>query len=87
LLILECVPALLAAEISNQLTIPVIGIGAGVDCDGQVLVLYDMLNIGVGNRPRFSKNFMVEAESIEDAIRRYHHAVKAAEFPAAEHCY
>ncbi|MDD2759983.1 MAG: 3-methyl-2-oxobutanoate hydroxymethyltransferase [Methylomonas sp.] len=87
LLILECVPAKLAGEIARNLGIPVIGIGAGVDCDGQVLVLYDMLNISTGNRPRFSKNFMAEAESIEGAIRHYHQAVKALEFPSAEHCY
>lgn len=87
LLILECIPALLAAEISQNLTIPVIGIGAGTACDGQVLVLYDMLNISGGNRPRFSKNFMREASDIEDAISRYHSAVKRGEFPAAEHAY
>lgn len=87
LLILECVPSGLAAEISQNLSIPVIGIGAGPDCDGQVLVLYDMLNIGVGNRPRFSKNFMAEADSIENAIANYHQAVKMRQFPAAEHCY
>lgn len=87
LLILECVPAMLAAEITQQLSIPVIGIGAGVACDGQVLVLYDMLNISVGNRPRFSKNFMDNAQSIEDAIKQYHQAVKTAEFPAAEQSY
>ncbi|MGR8929109.1 MAG: 3-methyl-2-oxobutanoate hydroxymethyltransferase [Gammaproteobacteria bacterium] len=87
MLILECVPSVLATEITGNLTIPVIGIGAGSECDGQVLVLYDMLNISVGNRPRFSKDFMAEANSIEDAIRRYHHAVKTVQFPAAEHCY
>lgn len=87
LLVLECVPALLAAEIAQNLIIPVIGIGAGAACDGQVLVLYDMLNISVGNRPRFSKNFMAEADSIEDAVRRYHQAVKTSQFPAAEHSY
>ncbi len=87
MLILECVPALLAAEITQNLTIPVIGIGAGADCDGQVLVLYDMLNISVGNRPRFSKNFMAEADSIEGAVRCYHQAVKLGQFPSAEHCY
>lgn len=86
-LILECVPALLAAEITNNLSIPVIGIGAGVDCDGQVLVLYDMLNISIGNRPRFSKNFMAEADSIEDAVRQYHHAVKTSLFPTTAHSY
>jgi 3-methyl-2-oxobutanoate hydroxymethyltransferase len=87
LLVLECVPAALAAEISSQLLIPVIGIGAGVDCNGQVLVLYDMLNISTGKRPRFSKNFMSGAESIEDAIYRYHQAVKTLQFPDSEHSY
>jgi 3-methyl-2-oxobutanoate hydroxymethyltransferase len=87
LLILECIPALLATEITENLSIPVIGIGAGVGCDGQILVLYDMLNISVGNRPRFSKNFMAEADSIENAIRCYHQAVKSGNFPAAEHTY
>lgn len=87
LLILECVPALLAAEITQNLSIPVIGIGAGPDCDGQVLVLYDMLNISIGNRPRFSKNFMAETNSIANAIHIYHQAVKSVQFPASEHCY
>ena len=85
LLVLECVPAALAKEISHQLRIPVIGIGAGVDCDGQVLVLYDMLDIGIVKRPRFSKNFMQNATSIEDAIDAYHQAVKKAQFPSAQH--
>lgn len=87
LLVLECVPSTLAAEISSQLKIPVIGIGAGPDCDGQVLVLYDMLDISTGNRPRFSKNFMAGASNIEDAIRRYHQAIKASQFPGPEHSY
>jgi 3-methyl-2-oxobutanoate hydroxymethyltransferase len=76
LLVLECVPASLA-----------IGIGAGVDCDGQVLVLYDMLNIGTGKRPRFSRNFMSDAANIEDAIDAYHQAVKQSRFPADEHSF
>jgi 3-methyl-2-oxobutanoate hydroxymethyltransferase len=87
LLVLECVPAVLAREISAQLSIPVIGIGAGVDCNGQVLVLYDMLNIGIGKRPRFSKNFMQDAASIEEAIDAYHQAVKQSRFPTAEHSF
>jgi 3-methyl-2-oxobutanoate hydroxymethyltransferase len=87
LLVLECVPAALAKEISSSLTIPVIGIGAGVDCDGQVLVLYDMLNIGIGKRPRFSKDFMAGAANIEEAINAYHQAVKQSLFPAAEHSF
>ena len=87
LLVLECVPALLAAEITQQLSIPVIGIGAGAACDGQVLVLYDMLNISVGNRPRFSKNFMSATRGIGEAVNSYHQAVKNREFPALEHSY
>ncbi|MGZ5026151.1 MAG: 3-methyl-2-oxobutanoate hydroxymethyltransferase [Methylobacter sp.] len=87
LLVLECVPSTLAKQISAQLTIPVIGIGAGVDCDGQVLVLYDMLNIGTIKRPRFSKNFMNDAANIEAAINAYHQAVKQSLFPALEHSF
>lgn len=87
LLVLECIPAELAGKISRAIDIPVIGIGAGVECDGQVLVIYDMLNISIGNRPRFSKNFMQDSSSIENAIRAYHRAVKHGEFPGAEHSY
>jgi 3-methyl-2-oxobutanoate hydroxymethyltransferase len=87
LLVLECVPATLAKEVSDQLDIPVIGIGAGIDCDGQVLVLYDMLGISVGSRPRFSKDFLSDTASIEAAIAAYHHAVKQLIFPTAEHSY
>lgn len=87
LLVLECVPAVLAKQITQELTIPTIGIGAGVDCDGQVLVLYDMLNIGVGKRPKFSKNFMEGSGNIEGAIKHYHQAVKLAEFPSPEHSF
>lgn len=87
LLVLECVPAALAKMISQQLTIPVIGIGAGVDCDGQVLVLYDMLGISIGKSPRFSKNFMQDANSISDAITAYQLAVKQSQFPTSEHSF
>jgi len=85
--VLECVPAKLAAEISAQLAIPVIGIGAGVDCDGQVLVLYDMLDIGVGKRPRFSMNFMQPPVAIAEALSNYRRAVKERRFPALEHSF
>jgi len=87
LLVLECIPAKLAKEISMQLSIPVIGIGAGIDCDGQVLVLHDMLNIGTSKRPRFSKDFMQYAESIEAAISAYHQAVKQSLFPTIDHSF
>lgn len=86
-LILECVPAALAKKISLLLKIPVIGIGAGVDCDGQVLVLYDMLGISSGKRPRFSKNFMQDSNSIEEAIAHYQQEVKSVLFPGLEHSY
>ena len=87
MLVVECVPAALAKQISQQVDIPVIGIGAGVDCDGQVLVLHDMLNITLGKHPRFVKNFMHGADSIEAAIQAYKLAVKRAEFPGQEHSY
>lgn len=84
LLILECVPADLAEKISKSLSIPVIGIGAGAACDGQVLVLYDMLGISLGKRPKFSQDFMQTADSIFSAIQQYHQAVKQLAFPIAE---
>lgn len=87
LLVLECIPASLAKEISSQLTIPIIGIGAGVDCDGQVLVLYDMLNIGPIKRPRFSRDFMNGANNIEEAINTYHQSVKQSLFPSIDHSF
>ena len=84
MLLLECVPSALAAEISRSVRIPVIGIGAGVDTDGQVLVLHDML--GLNNRPpKFVKNFMVGQTSIPDALAAYTQAVKNGQFPAPEH--
>lgn len=87
LLVLECVPAKLAKTISHELSIPVVGIGAGVNCDGQVLVIYDMLGIGVGKTPRFSKNFMQETSGIREAISAYQLAVKQCQFPSSEHSF
>ncbi len=86
-MVLECVPPALAARITKQLSIPVIGIGAGVECDGQVLVLYDMLDIGVSKRPRFSKNYLAESGSIAEAVKCYVEQVKNKQFPGSEHCY
>ncbi|MDQ3564100.1 MAG: 3-methyl-2-oxobutanoate hydroxymethyltransferase [Pseudomonadota bacterium] len=84
MLVLECVPSPLAAEISASATIPVIGIGAGPGCDGQVLVVYDML--GISERlPRFAKNFLAVRAGIEEAFRDYARAVKRGEFPGTEH--
>jgi len=86
LLLLECVPSELAAQITRAVSIPVIGIGAGPDTDGQVLVLHDMLGLSLSGRtPKFVKNFMTETGDITKAIEAYVAAVKAVEFPAAEH--
>jgi 3-methyl-2-oxobutanoate hydroxymethyltransferase len=87
LLILECVPAQLASDISKALTIPVIGIGAGAECDGQILVLYDLLNIGTGKKPKFSKDFMAGKDSIRSAVQAYCDAVRSGSFPGPEHGY
>lgn len=84
LLVLECVPGALAQQVAEALTIPVIGIGAGADCDGQVLVLYDVLGLSA-KPPRFSKNFLTGVADIPAAIAAYVSAVKAGEFPAAAH--
>jgi 3-methyl-2-oxobutanoate hydroxymethyltransferase len=88
LLVLECVPSALAAEVTARLSIPTIGIGAGPGCDGQILVLHDMLGINSGHRrPRFVKNFLEGAESIDAAVRAYAQAVRDGSFPAPEHGY
>jgi 3-methyl-2-oxobutanoate hydroxymethyltransferase len=88
LLVLECIPALLAAEVARAVEIPVIGIGAGVDTDGQVLVLYDMLGISVNKVPRFARNFLEErGGDIREAIASYVQAVRDKSFPAKEHTF
>jgi 3-methyl-2-oxobutanoate hydroxymethyltransferase len=88
LMVLEMVPAALAAEISTMLkACATIGIGAGKSCDGQVLVLHDMLGIYPGKKGRFVKDFMVEAKSIDGAVTAYVKAVKDGSFPTAEHSY
>lgn len=87
LLVLECIPAGLAATITALLDIPVVGIGAGVACDGQVLVLYDLLGITPGKRPSFSKNFLLGTDSIAAAIEAFVKAVKSSTFPADEHTF
>jgi 3-methyl-2-oxobutanoate hydroxymethyltransferase len=88
LLVLEMVPAYLAAEISGTLTsTATIGIGAGTECHGQVLVLHDMLGVYPGKKARFVRNFMDGAANIDDAVSRYVAAVKDGAFPAAEHTY
>lgn len=87
MLVLETIPALLAAEITAQLTIPTIGIGAGAACSGQVLVLHDMLDIFPGKKARFVKNYMQGSGSIAAAVASYVAEVKAGSFPAQEHSY
>jgi 3-methyl-2-oxobutanoate hydroxymethyltransferase len=87
LLLLECVPAALAAEITRTLEIPVIGIGAGVDVDGQILVLHDILNVTEGKKPKFSKNFMQGQPSIQAAVSRYVSEVKRSQFPDQSHSF
>lgn len=81
MLVLELVPAALASEVTEALPIPVIGIGAGSGCSGQVLVLHDMLGLAPGKPPRFVRDFMQGAASIADAARRYVADVKARRFP------
>lgn len=87
MLLLECVPAELAKQITDAVAVPVIGIGAGVDCDAQVLVSYDMLGISGGHKAKFVHNFMQGQSSIEEAVQAYVKAVKDGSYPAAEHTY
>ena len=86
MLLLEAVPATLARQVTETVNIPTIGIGAGVDCSGQVLVLYDALGL-YSKPPKFSKNFLPDAGSIEGATRAYVNAVKNRSFPALEHSF
>jgi 3-methyl-2-oxobutanoate hydroxymethyltransferase len=85
--LLECIPSDLGAEITRELHVPVIGIGAGPDTDGQILVLYDILDVTPGRKPRFVQNFMQGHDSPLAAIRSYVEAVKTRAYPAAEHCF
>jgi len=85
ILLLECVPAILATKITEQLSIPVIGIGAGSGTDGQVLVLHDMLGLNPGKMAKFVKNFMIDNKDIPAALSAYHNAVKSVQFPQQEH--
>lgn len=87
LLLLEAIPSALGKEVTDMLTIPTVGIGAGSDCSGQVLVMHDMLDVPSGKKARFVRNFMEGQTSIEGAIRAYVEAVKNGSFPASEHGY
>lgn len=87
MVLLECIPAKLGAQITQALRVPVIGIGAGPDTDGQILVLYDVLDITAGRKPKFSKNFMEGQSSALDAVKAYTQAVKSGSYPGPEHCF
>lgn len=87
LLLLECVPNELGQAVRDAVAVPVIGIGAGPDVDGQILVLYDLLGITQGRMPRFVQNFLPGSDSVLEACRRYVNAVKSREYPAAQHCF
>ena len=87
MIVLEAIPAELARRVTNELHIPTIGIGAGPDCSGQVLVLHDMLDVFPGRKAKFVRNFMRDASSIADAVAGYVRAVKDGSFPAVEHTF
>jgi 3-methyl-2-oxobutanoate hydroxymethyltransferase len=85
ILLLECIPSGLGKAITEAVTVPVIGIGAGPATDGQILVLYDILDITSGRKPRFVRNFMADAGDCSAAVASYVQAVKSGAYPAAEH--
>ena len=87
IVLLECVPNELGAAVTRALEVPVIGIGAGPMVDGQILVLYDMLDITKGKTPRFVQNFMQDYSAPTDAVRAFVAAVKNGDYPAPEHCF
>ena len=86
-IVLEAVPAPVAARITEALTVPTIGIGSGRDCDGQVLVLHDLLGLYQGRSPRFVKRYAELGEAIKDALERYTADVRSGAFPGEEHTY
>ena len=86
-LVLECVPKQLAKEVSEALTIPTIGIGAGVDTDGQVLVFHDLVTYGVNRVPKFVKQYSNVSDMILTSIKNYHEEVKEGRFPSEEHSF
>ena len=87
IVLLECIPAKLGARITQELHVPVIGIGAGPDTDGQILVLYDVLDVTSGRKPKFSKNFLAGHDSALAAVKAYAEAVKSKTYPGPEHCF
>ncbi len=87
LLVMEGVPVELGRRVTAAVEIPVIGIGAGPHCDGQELVIHDMLGVTPGKRPKFSKDFLAGRDSVAAAIRAYADDVRSGAFPAPEHCF
>jgi 3-methyl-2-oxobutanoate hydroxymethyltransferase len=87
MIVLEAIPSELGARVTQSINIPTIGIGAGPECSGQVLVMHDMLGAFPGRSPKFVKNFLEGQASIEAAISAYIAAVKAGTFPGPEHCF
>jgi 3-methyl-2-oxobutanoate hydroxymethyltransferase len=87
IVLLECVPNEVGKAVTRALEVPVIGIGAGPDVDGQILVLYDILDITQGKKPRFVRNFMAQLDAPLAAVGAYVEAVKDRSYPAAEHCF
>jgi 3-methyl-2-oxobutanoate hydroxymethyltransferase len=87
IVLLECVPNEVGKAVTRALEVPVIGIGAGPDVDGQILVLYDILDITQGRKPRFVRNFMAQLDAPLAAVSAYVEAVKDRSYPAAEHCF
>jgi 3-methyl-2-oxobutanoate hydroxymethyltransferase len=87
IVLLECVPNEVGAAVTQALSVPVIGIGAGPSVDGQIQVLYDVLDITPGRKPKFVRNFMKGVDSPLAGIKAYVAAVKSREYPAAEHCF
>ena len=87
LLVLECVPTALAERISNAVSIPVIGIGAGAKTDGQILVMHDMFGVSANYMPKFSKNYLTETGDLRKAVSQYIEEVKQGQFPGPEHSF
>jgi 3-methyl-2-oxobutanoate hydroxymethyltransferase len=87
MVVVETVPADVGAEVTEAISIPTIGIGAGPHCSGQVLVLHDMLNVYPGRKARFVKNYLEGAGSVQEAVARYVAEVKDGTFPGPEHCF
>ncbi len=87
IVLLECVPSALGKAIAAALAVPVIGIGAGPDVNGQILVLYDILGVTPGRKPRFARNYLADAGSIDAALKLFVASVKDGSYPAPEHCF